>query len=243
MSCAPSSQEWLSIYRARSLFKEPEQRFLFELDRQSNPDLLRLAPDLSPQQAEQRIAAWRTLVPLLMNRLELRARGMPHLAPPITPTSLLLEFSQVVYKATQVLGAGHDWHAVGHALQQFAAGDLHRDIPLARGDHVVYHGTVEPDSFFIFFFAEFALASLDAPAARPYHTMWAYLLPHLVKMQRYFLARFPDRRRIRDYGEPRVPLDPSARAAIDREWVSLPSDRHTLESLMKLNLDLGGCAF
>jgi len=243
MSGTPTSHDWQYIYTARSLFVEPEQRFLFELDRQSNPDLLRVAPDIPTQKVQERIAAWSSLVPLLMQRLELRARGMPHLAPPITPPSLLMEFSAVVYSATQKLGVGHDWYAIGRTLERFAAGDLHRDIPIPRGDQIVYHGTVEPDSFFIFFFAEFALAAMDNPACHADHAMWSSLLPHLVKMQRYFLARFPERKRIRDYREPRAPIDQAARAAIDREWATLPFDRATLERLMKQNLDLGGDAF
>jgi hypothetical protein len=239
----PTSDDWGLLYSAREKFNEPEQRFLFELDRQTNPNLLPMSTDVPAAVRVDRIARWDSLLPQLQERLEVRKRGLPAQLSPISPVDLLPYFSEVVRKATRALGAGENWARVGAVLEQFAAGDLHRTVCVPRDSKTVSIGLVEPDSYFIFFFAEFALAALEEPTCHAHFDMWARLLPSLVKMQRYFIGRFPERQCVTAFGEPPSSLDPAVRNVIDQNFVGRDGRKEVQALLMKENLDLAGDCF
>lgn len=239
----PTEKDWQVIYDTRRKAIDPEQRFMFDLDRRTNPNLIGLAPDIPECERKERLRLWGLLAPLLQMRLQLRKDDPAIPASIVVPSDQLRHFCDVFEVSTRARGVGDDWAAIGLTLERFAAGDLRTCVDVERAGKPLKIAIVEPDSYFVFYFAEFALACLDDQSCAKYHPMWTGLLPSFVKMQRYFLKRFPGPQCVTSYGEPDTKLTGADRALVDQEFRRAGVDRVAYEKMMSENLDIAGDCF
>ncbi|MBC7773190.1 MAG: hypothetical protein H7210_11885 [Pyrinomonadaceae bacterium] len=199
-------RDWGLICKARQLMTDPEQAYFFELDRTTNVWLLDYADDLTRQEKEYRKRVLNDADPTsLISQLttRLKTRFTEGLIPrPLDNPADAEEISRIFRGATRKLQVGEDWDKVGHSLRRFAAGELMANVLIDTTDNDNRPITkniivTAPDSFYIFFYAEFALACLQLSIDVD---MWESLLPYLVDMQRIYSERFtPKPSRLREY--------------------------------------------
>lgn len=164
--------------------------FLFELDRQTLKVWMELAGVPKPTQ-NLRLDAFNCLTPGLNERLRETLDGWP--VPAITDSATLSLFADLFWGAAEAHFDSSDTRPfsakvqdLGHTLERFAAGRLRLKSAITTstlGD--IWH--FEPDSYFVFFFAEFAFAASEKGY---YVTEFQQLLPYLVRMQRFFCERY-----------------------------------------------------
>lgn len=234
-----STMDFKAIYDFRDkLGRTGEQRFLFELDRQTSQHLMCFAPDIAPEvRAQRQVMLDRLNQNHLGPRLYARwrdgsVRNMP------VDADLLIYFSAIVHKAAMTMGVGEDWSRVGLTIERFAAGDMIQHIPVQRFGCAYDLDMVQPDSYFLFYFAEFALAALDENACAQWTDMWTGLMPSLVKAQAYYMARFSDASCLTQHFKAMALLSEVNRVAIDARFPPRGSTRATLEAAMYDNLKL-----
>lgn len=201
-----SPRDWLLLYHARAAMTDPKQVFFFELERMTNIWFLEHAPDV-PTQEKQRRAKLLTdigaesIITQLTNRL--RSRYSESERPlPLNSRDDAKLVSGIFRDATRKLACGDDWDAVGEAMLEFAAGHLMQNVVIDTTDHQnrpIRKNIIvtAPDSFYIFFYAEFALAAMELGVDAD---MWGSLIPYLCDMQPIYIARFEQRPGLlRDY--------------------------------------------
>lgn|GEM_PF-2711861 len=173
-----------------------ERAFLLHLDEQTLPDLMPLA-GVDEQERKKREKAFKCVVAHLNHRMKVL------LKPATAPTQVAVKkedvavFSGIFLEAVEKRfeGEASQWPieqqapVLGQTLQRFASGLLRAPITVNKPDKKLYH--FEADSYFVFMFAEFAFLAIDkGPEA--HKKSFEALLPHLVRMQRYFVERFHD---------------------------------------------------
>ncbi|MFT7669739.1 MAG: hypothetical protein ACI8X5_002446 [Planctomycetota bacterium] len=167
-----------------------ERAFLFELDKQTLEPYMTYA--LVPKSERQaRTEGFECLTPYLAEKLRGNFAGVPFEDAP--NSSAMVRFTEVFWKAAEQrflpgtsLSAADKARTLGGTLEKFAGGLMATTVNLALvGSSAVRQ--FEPDSYFVFFFAEFAFASIEhSPEDNPFIP----LLPWLVRMQRFFVERF-----------------------------------------------------
>jgi len=232
--------------RQKLALSDAEQRCLFELDRQTNEALLACNPDVTPGERNNR----RTMIRDVTKRLQYRLTDRWNeatIGSVDALTTQITELSQIFRDAMLALGVGADWAKVGTTLENFAAGELRETVTvMISGGFSEPRVVSEPDSYFVFLFAEFALAALDVGVDTG---MWQDLLPSLVRMQRCYVLRFtPKEPCVTCYTEKATTkLDGAKRAAIDAtfttKWSTSTKDRAALEVMILENLKEAGSAF
>ncbi|MCB9851656.1 MAG: hypothetical protein H6819_01065 [Phycisphaerales bacterium] len=208
------------------------QRFLHELEIQTHRDFLGFNPQLTESQKVERRALVRRTCDCLIRRINSRLSDEGEIDTP--PSDDVHRISQIFELAAEPLGGSI---ATGEALLDFASGALGHVVHFTHEGKRHPYRISEPDSGFIFLFAEFGLAAnaLGLP-------FWTNrLLLDLIKMQRYFLERNAHQRPRPwlQYRQPDRQLAPAARRRIDREFAVIAETSPTvarLEALMQANL-------
>lgn len=225
--------------RVRLARHSPEQRFFFSLDRESNPELLRVREtigDLGALHVPTRKGHVLRATDFLFRRLRTRFDRLtpsPPGTPPVpfpTPSSdgsdaaSIRECSGLFRAAALTFPSGPgvpvNWTQIGQACSAFAAGELKTSVEIDPSTHETW-GVTEPDSANILMFAELAFAALSLTSTSEPQgidaDMWLPLLPYLVRMQWYYWGRWPAASHpFTEYKAPMSGLDPAARLAADR---------------------------
>lgn len=226
--------DWKDIYDRREHLAQvsAEQSFFFELERATFWPMLYWNPHI-PDKAQRK-----TMAELVGQRLAARLliRRDGPVAPHTVPSSL--DCSQIIHDCTPASLRGQGWKGLSRAMENFAAGELRTMIDWAQG---LQYAAAEPDSYYIFLYAELAISVIEdpahqqGPAAADLIEMWLDVLPSLVKMQSYFCARFEAWNDITDLiRKPEVRLCPKRRAAIDLEYQQANYDARTQAGLAAL---------
>lgn len=187
------------------------QAFLHTLEMQTHRDFLTLNPQLSVAARCERRALVLRVCECLCRRVDRRLAGQSaDETPSLDDTRAITRMFEA---ASRTLANRND---VGGVLLDFAAGALARVAYFRHGDRRHRYRVSEPDSGFIFLFAEFGFAG--HAFGMPFWTR--RLLFDLVKMQRYFLERNAHQRPRpwRQYRQPDRPLSNEARVRIDRDY-------------------------
>lgn len=206
----PQLYEKIRRHRAGAAERDCEQAFLFELERNSQACLIRNPATTDPidRRAEEDLVGLVNDAKRVLNyRVRARFEGG---TPPRLPVTE--EAAKIFHSAAAALGD----RDLCKTLLRFANGQTRRSFwpdgePLPGeppGEPEVYG---EPDSYFIFYFAELALAvrSLKRPAASGGDQalspkFWQPLLPAMVAMQKIYMIRhrktWPDAPGVTDYG-------------------------------------------
>jgi len=229
------TEHYEQIYDGRERVVETEldarQGFLFDLERWSNDRFMPFSSDMSDAQREDRGSLVDRVRFRLERRVNLRSAGRVPDRPPARDD--IEAITGIFVRAARHLRGGP---YLGEVLLDFAAGDLGRSVQWHLNGEPQTYRVAEPDSGYVFLFAELGLVGRSYDIA-----FWTErLILDLVKMQRYFMARFPFRAPSwRQYPQPLAPLCPQARARIDGEYRAYASDLlsiETLEALMAANL-------
>lgn len=233
-----------SEYEARVALaqNDAERRCLFELDRQTNALLLEFNPGVLDVQARMKDVADATSI--LEDRIEYRWNGA-EVAPPASVAAGVTQFSMLFRSAMYTRGVWDDWAAIGLTLERFAAGELADQIVAGSGVHKVTRWVCEPDSWYVFAFAEFGFLSLHFSIDVD---MWTGLMPALLRMQRMYLKRFAPKGSVRSYGlPPRPALSSAAQAAIradyETAWDGSAKDAAAWQSMAHANLNEAAATF
>lgn len=186
-----SPAEWARLIDARrALSKDPVHAFFWNLDEGSHVAYFPYLPALQPALRARREEAWRFVITALGQRLEMRWRGgRPE---EVACRGHLQEYSSFMIGAAGPLGAPKLTAPLGGALRLFAAGltALSVEVGTKASPHAC---TVsEPDSYFVCFFLEFALAAVEQ---RVDASFWTPLLDDLAMMAPLFVARFDGEKR------------------------------------------------
>ncbi len=221
------------IYDARKELADtdPEHAYLFELDRNTLPAFLPLCPELTEEQRHEREELHSVLIELLQCRLKERHAGLS-ISDAVGDRSLR-HFNDIFEAAAAHVGQGLDTE--GRLLERFAGGLLRHElsIPGFPKPEIIS----EPDSFFVFLFAEFGLLCMDHNVGVD---RWPQLLKSLVKMQSLYLARFEQMPRgdwclTRFDQPPQQPVAKDVWQAIDADFARI-STRSDLERKFFTNL-------
>lgn len=218
-------RQWY-VKRQELADRDDQHACLFEIDRQTLPILIRQCPDLTETQRDYRVNEIAGLFAgELLTRLNDRWAGA---SPPLISSSDWLHFVTDLFfeKAASKLGPAH---TLARTFERFAAGDLHANIQFGIGSHEFDMFIGEPDSYYVFLFAECALACIQQNIGR---ASWKALLPTLVKMQSYYLDRIWPMDYVCEYGVPEK-RSPPRRAVIDRQYAMM---RGSLEEQIYKNL-------
>lgn len=218
-----SPGEWarLVALRRQLAARDPEHRFLWELDRQTHLDYFPFVSEIGNAEKESRTARWRELMPWLMHRME--CRWARRTVSQEGPDAALRTFSAIVREVVLVLGDPVDTRAVGATLQRFAAGALAAPLDAGTRDEPCRCVVSEPDSFFVCFLTEFSLAcpeqGIDA-------AFWRSLQQPLAMLPALFLERFAGRRPFTLFLDPpRALSDKEAAAVVRRQAARLKALR------------------
>jgi hypothetical protein len=224
--------DWPEVYSGRAKFREPEQRLMFEIDRRTSPKLLRHAADIPDA---DKLFRESTIIPFICEldqRLERRWNNAP--IPALRDRAYTAYISAIFDSAIRAVFPRPVYADLGDIFCRFAAGHLRRLVSVDRGlpervDIVV----TEPDSYFVFLFAEFAIAALEHGIDTE---LWNSLLPWLVKMQRLYVNRIAYTSSLRTFGFPGDALSEVEFDRLSREFPSHSMNRCELELLMARNL-------
>lgn len=180
----------------------PFHAFFFELDRNTLAEYLEHNLDVAEAVKQSRTKALECIHPMLAERLNFRRVNAGMIPPAIGVSDpVIADLSNIFWKATDALFPGQAnipendrFATVGEALERFAAGRLRKlltfeehnqDFPEKPWKSVLIS---EPDSFFVFFFAEFATVAIQV--GDPRAAWWSAILPSAVRMQRFFVERY-----------------------------------------------------
>lgn len=200
------------------------QRYLFDLDRQTNNIYLCLpvlAGELEKPERDFRIHCAATVGKFLgertKSRMRLNGNGEPY--------PFKGQRHHVAYLSALFVDINGDGHWVGAVLERFAAGSLGRrltfDTDPEEPEMPPYpdERISEPNSWAIFQFAEFAVVCIEMGIDIEF---WKSLLCSLVKMQGFYAARFETVQRDPDWSldsfgiPPEGELAPEKRNEIER---------------------------
>ncbi len=237
------SEHYREIYLARRDVIsniDSRQRCLFDLDRMTHLEFVKLVPEFSDEQTANRLALVGRVIGLLKDRVDERAAGaVPEMLPDKEDVE---EITQVFINAERHLNKEYKMSEV---LLDFAAGSLRKTVYFKirdRRDQSKYtehpYHVSEPDGGFVFLFGEFALVAHSMEVA--YWNRDCVL--DLIKMQAYFLQRSHETRRRLwfQYIQPKTLLSPEDRRVIDAEFAQHSNGTLSitgLEDLIKNNLD------
>lgn len=177
---AATKDLWVDVYEQRLALSAENDRyaFMFEIDRLTNPYLIPLA-GVPAGELQSRVEQVLALIEFLRLRLKIRASGF-------TPTSRyprrwVAYFSAIFLDCDHVLVE----HTPVSAFSFFSAGYLRRTLKLKdQPDHITASG--EPDSCFVYLFAEFALLCLEQGVDAD---RWRPRLQALIAMQSVYCFR------------------------------------------------------
>ncbi len=232
-------RRWQNVYaqREKLAMTNPAQAYLFELDRLTHPVLLHFCREVCRDERARRIQRQDDLAKVLLARLEDRFGGT---APPaVQDVDACRQFSAIFRQAATMLR--QDYRHAGEVLEAFAAG-YHR-VEISVPNSSVIDVMSEPDSYFVFLFAEFGFACLEQ--SHPIDPdMWLSMLQSLVKIQSLYLERWtPDARtpmRVRDYQQPPPrPLAPHVVERITSEYSRIVTIEQ-LKNKVRFNLKMAG---
>lgn len=208
------------------------QAFLYELELETHRDFLEFNPRLNESMKQERKSLIRRTCECLIRRID--SRMTRDLAISLPPRQDIDRVSDIFEDAAHLLGNGRKTGAV---LLDFARGALGQVVHFTHNGRLYPYRISEPDSGFIFLFAEFGFA------ARAYgRSFWTNrLLLDLIRMQRYFLERNAHQRPRPwlQYRQPDRPLDSEPQRRIDAEYDAIAASSPTterLEALMRANL-------
>lgn len=176
-----------------------QRKFFTELNDRSLPAYMRIA-GLQPSVIARREAMFEGLHPYLTHRLWQTFQWTPGTPEPdllaVPSREWVVEFAVVFWGSIESAygeqGAPLDsafLNSIGIALDRFAGGMLRHPVSdeEIREKNIPDRWHNDTDSFFVYFFAEFALVAIEhgVDADR-----FAALLPRLVRMQKFFNGRY-----------------------------------------------------
>ena len=176
-----------------------QRKFFTQLNTRSLPSYMRSAA-LEPALIARRETMFEGLHPYLTNRLWQTFHWTPGAPEPdllaVPSREWVVEFAGVFWDSLEAaygsFGASPEAslvNSVGVGLDRFAGGMLRRPVSAeeAREKNIPDRWHNDTDSFFVYFFAEFAWVAIEhgVQAAR-----FEALLPRLVRMQKFFNGRF-----------------------------------------------------
>jgi len=207
--------EWNELYRNRESRAAGDQieAFFFELDRTSEPNLMEHNPAFTPKQRVARLAAWKAISSQLEIRLESRFNGLRTTVP--VDLAMITGFSNVVASAARELPARVP---LGEVMLDFGSGKLERVVRIGSGAAAVDVPACAPDSYFIWFFAEFALLALEHDIDK---ALWDSSIKSLIEAAFLFSKRFPPRLPIQMHNNPPPLLDGRARDRARKEFAAI----------------------
>lgn len=212
--------DWPQVYAHRAALARQRRDhaltrgFLFELDRHSSIGLLKESRDVSHAERAFRCEAFRTLTAALEARL--RQRWCRQTPTPIADRPLLSYTSALYRQCVLAADARPDWDVLGRGMCDFAAGRLRDIIRVQRGDKQVELIVCEPDSIYLFLFAELAFSALEHGIDAD---MWTALLPWLVRMQPLYTNRVIGCTHLHTFRFPGPPLDDATYNRIDATFL------------------------
>lgn len=230
----------IAAARHRLAAADPRQAFFFELDRRTNPVLTGFSGEFPTRPALVAHGALRADVSSILEK-RLKQRWEKKAVEPISDPRLLeglIFFSSLVRTCAAPLLSAASTAGFCRAIEAFAAGELRRKIQIQTGanNEEIEHFTVsEPDSAFVFLFAEMGIACTEL---RIDTDLWFPSLTALVKTQLYYLGRFePYVLPFNLYGQPTRRLSSDARARIDQDAPDPPITLDAAREAVAKNLE------
>ncbi|HPF39373.1 MAG TPA: hypothetical protein P5081_02695 [Phycisphaerae bacterium] len=212
--------------------EDARQAFLHELELETHRDFLKLNPRLTAPEKLERTRLVRRTCECLIRRVDARLSGDRSIE--IPPPDDIARLCRIFDDAIAALAG--KW-TLGETLLDFARGALGRTVYFTHENARRPYRVSEPDSGFLFLFAEWGFAANACGQSR-----WTPpLLLDLIRMQRYFLERNAHQRPRPwlQYRQPQRPLTLEAQARIDAEYSAFtetPLSVPRLEALMVANL-------
>lgn len=226
-------EQYGEIAEARLRIIEHEggrQAFFHFMEMETHRYFVQLNDRLTFVQQCERQALVDRVCDCLVRRVDARLAGATELERPCAQD--VIAITRIFELAAAHLDAPSD---AGDALLAFARGDLGRVVYFTHESEKHAYRISEPDSGYIFLFAELGLVGHDL--GLPFWT--SRLLVDLIRMQRYFLARNAHQRPRpwRQYRQPRKPLSNASRSRIDADYAPLTASPPSIDVLANLMRD------
>lgn len=215
--------EWAEVFKQRESIAGKDRRhaFLFHLDWNSEPHLIEAARSAgrNPTLTERE---WAQAVLLLEGYLRSRWFGRTMPTDRSLPLALVRKLSKVVVDAVALLSGATDAQRLTEAkatLIEFALGTMRQRARFGSGPRAGQMIIGDPDSYYIWFFAEFGIMAIDQ---RIDQAMWRELVPTLVLAGLFYSGRFKVKRSLRTYSLPGAALtDPTRKSQLEDRFRKL----------------------
>lgn len=204
--------EWEELFKKREMraLKSPVERFFFELDRATEPGLMKVNPALSAVDRAARESGWRVLSDLLGLRIEQRfsdGRTSVRIDP-----AIVRGFSKIVTRSAKALPTKSPFSKV---MPDFGAGALGRTILIGSGPSAIPIAICDADSYYLWFFAEFGLAAIEFNIQKAF---WVKAMKPLIHAAYLFSRRFPEGVPMQLFNYPGPPLTAAERKALSDDF-------------------------